>query len=55
MSIALQSKIKELEQRVLVLEAQTPQQQKEDLEDRVKALENKYTMLNARVARGKTD
>ena len=55
MSMALQSRIKELEQRLIVLEAQTPKKQEEELEARVKALENKYTMLTARMARGKTD
>ena len=50
MSIADQTRIKELEQRVKTLEEQQKQQ-----EERVTDMEKKYHMLNARMARGKTE
>jgi len=56
MSMALETRVKELKELVHSLAAKIDSVQKqEDLEARVKALENKLTMLNARMARGKTD
>lgn len=59
MSIALYQALKALQARVESLESVKPvgQEQKQDssLLERVQKLENQYRMLNARVARGKTD
>ena len=50
MSIAEQTRVKELEQRVRALEEQQKQQ-----EERISDMEKKYHMLNARMARGKAE
>ena len=50
MSIAEQTRVKELEQRVTTLE-----QQQKQTEERVSELEKKYHMLNARMSRGKAE
>lgn len=56
MSIALQMKMKELEERVenLVQTLNASDEKQEQLEKRLSDMENKYHMLNARIARGKT-
>jgi phage shock protein A len=57
MSMRSDTKIAELEEKVEGLEKTLAalRQQREEMETRMKSMEDKYIMLNARLARGKTD